>query len=247
MADDSQPTKLFGYGSTVTAAALFDKVEVDDTEISITDLDSAQGKYQLSVGEHTVAYTLKDPAIIANMAFNGCSSITSVSIPDSVTSIGQTAFGGCTSLTSVIIPNSVTSISNYAFASCSGLTSVTIGSGVTSIGTAAFGSCTGLTSVIIPNSVASIGDSAFGDCSSLTSITIGNGVTSIGNSAFARCSDLTSIISLAATAPTIQYDTFLNIKTGGTLYVPIGSSGYDTWMDIPGNLDANYSWTKVEQ
>ena len=82
------------------------------------------------------------------------------------------------------IPNSVTSIGDYAFEYCSGLTSVTIGNSVTSIGSGAFLGCSGLTSIEIPNSVTSIGSSAFSDCSSLTSVTIPNSVTSIGDNAF---------------------------------------------------------------
>ncbi len=83
-------------------------------------------------------------------------------------------------LTSVTIPDSVTSIGEYAFAGCTGLTSVTIGNSVTSIGISAFHDCTGLTSVTIPNSVTSIGYCAFYGCNGLTSVTIGNSVTSIG-------------------------------------------------------------------
>src|SRR5665213_202673 len=91
--------------------------------------------------------------------FTGSTSLTSVIIPNSVTSIGIEAFEGCTSLTSVTIPNSVTSIGSYVFDDCTSLTSVTIPNSVTSIGDYAFlGS--GLTSVIIPNSVTSIGAEA---------------------------------------------------------------------------------------
>ena len=148
----------------------------------------------------------------------------------SVTSIGVGAFYGCTSLTSVIIPNSVTSIGNWAFYFCSGLTSVTIPNSVTSIGHDAFEDCTGLTSVhitdlaawckiafnsstsnplyyahhlylngeeikdlVIPNSVTSIGDCAFYECTGLTSVTIPNSVTSIGGFAFYYCTGLTSV------------------------------------------------------
>ena len=102
----------------------------------------------------------------------------------SVTSIGELAFYGCSGLTSVNIPNSVTSIGESAFACCSGLTSVTIPNSVTSIGESAFYECIGLTSVNIPNSVTSIGWDAFAECSGLTSITIPNSVTSIGAWAF---------------------------------------------------------------
>lgn len=103
-----------------------------------------------------------------------------------------------------------------------------------------------MTSVTIPDSVTSIGDDAFSNCTGLTSVTIGNSVTSIGDYAFAWC-DLTSITSLATIAPTITSKTFQGIKTGGTLYVPTGSTGYNTWMSTGNYYLGKYNWTKVEQ
>ena len=130
---------------------------------------------------------------IGEYAFYYCHALTSITIPNSVTSIGGGAFESCSALTSITIPNSVTSIGSSVFRSCHALTSITIPNSVTSIGGGAFESCSALTSIAIPNSVTSIGDYAFCYCSSLTSITIPNSVTSIGGSAFRGCSSLTSI------------------------------------------------------
>ena len=167
---------------------------------------------------------------IGDDAFFDCSGLTSINIPNSVTSIGRDAFGSCSGLTSINIPSSVTSIGERAFMDCSGLTSINIPSGVTSIGESAFTYCSSLTSINIPSGVTSIGDQAFSYCSSLTSITIPNSVTSIGVWAFQRCSSLETITSQATTAPTISQYTFAYVKTGGTLYVPTGSTGYNVWM-----------------
>ncbi|MDD6061750.1 MAG: leucine-rich repeat domain-containing protein, partial [Oscillospiraceae bacterium] len=113
--------------------------------------------------------------------FYDCTSLTSVTIPDSVTNIGKWAFGYCTSLTSVTIGDSVTHIGAYAFYKCTSLTSVTIGDSVTSIGNSAFRYCTSLTSVTIPNGVTSIGEHAFANCPSLY-VHIPDSVTTIGSS-----------------------------------------------------------------
>lgn len=107
---------------------------------------------------------------IGAFAFPGCSGLTSITIPNSVTSIDDYAFSGCTGLTGFTIPNSVTAIGSYSFSGCSGLTSIIIPNSVTSIGYYAFYGCTGLTSITIPNSVTTISHGAFSDCTGLTSI-----------------------------------------------------------------------------
>ena len=130
---------------------------------------------------------------IKENAFYKCTRLTSIVIPDSITSIGGSAFYNCSGLTSIVIPDSVTSIGNYAFSSCSSLTSIIIPDGVTNIGWHEFEGCSSLKSIIIPDSVTRISGNAFGDCSGLTSIVIPDGVTSIGDYAFKGCSGLTSI------------------------------------------------------
>ena len=107
---------------------------------------------------------------LGNSVFKGCSVLTSVTIPSSVTSIGLWAFEGCSGLTSLIIPSSVTSIERSAFKDCSGLTSLTIPSSVTEIGKSVFEGCSGLTSLTIPSSVTEIGGAAFKGCSSLINL-----------------------------------------------------------------------------
>ena len=163
------------------------------------------------------------------------------------TSIANHAFSACDKLTSITISNNVTSIGATAFQYCFGLTNVTISNGVTSIDQQAFLYCSGLTSVTIGDSVTSIGEGAFSFCSGLTSISFGSGVTSIGNGVFYGCRVLNSIVSLATTAPTITDTTFRDVKTGGTLTVPQGSTGYNTWMGTGNYYLGKYNWTKVEQ
>ena len=138
-------------------------------------------------------YIIPDGVTRIDYAFGSCKNLTSVTIPDSVTSIGDNAFNGCTSLTNITIPNSVTSIGDNAFNYCTSLTNITIPNSVTSIGDNAFYKCTSLTDIIIPNSVTSIGYSAFSDCSGLANIAISDSVTSIGVSAFSGCISLKSI------------------------------------------------------
>ena len=152
------------------------------------------------------------------MLSEGCTSLTSVTIGNGVTSIGEDAFWKCTSLTSVTIGNNVTSIGRYAFEDCTSLTSVTIPDKVTSIGDEAFYNCGALTSITIPDSVTGIGIEAFKNCGGLTSVTIGNGVTSIGNSAFENCLKLTSATFFGDSPTTLGTDMFKNVASGFKIY-----------------------------
>ena len=141
----------------------------------------------------------------------------SVSIPNSVTSIGYNAFFGCKSLTSVTIPNSVMSIGDQAFYGCSGLTSVTIPNSVTSIGQSAFSGCSSLNSVTLSNNISSIASGSFSNCSSLLSIVIPNSVNGIESSAFYGCSSLKTII-LPISLQKIAEGAFRELKSLEDLY-----------------------------
>lgn len=129
--------------------------------------------------EYTVTKTLG--------AFWRCDELTSVSLPETITTIGYQSFERCKKLHTMIIPNSVTSIEAYAFNECNALTGITIPDGVTVIGRSAFSRCDNITSVNIPNGIKYIDYATFAGCQKLTSINLPNSLTSIGESAFSAC------------------------------------------------------------
>ena len=148
--------------------------------------DSRNLVYQNSVLKVEIGAGIR----IGDYAFQYCYSLSSVIIPNGVTSIGNYAFSDCYSLSSVIIPNGVTSIGSNAFYNCYSLSSVIIPNGVTSIRNYSFQYCHSLSSITIPNGVAGIGKYAFQYCYSLSSIILPNGVTSIRYYAFHTCSGI---------------------------------------------------------
>ena len=150
------------------------------------------GKYDFRPSLQSI--TIPDSVTsIGDHAFEYCESLHSITIPDAVTSIGDSAFSWCSSLQSVTIPDSVTNIGGSVFSNCKSLQSVTIPDSVTNIGYSAFSNCKSLQSVTIPDSVTSIGDRAFCRCESLHFVTIPDSVTSIGDGAFERCKSLQSV------------------------------------------------------
>ena len=170
---------------------------LDPVKKTATLLPKKEGKYSGDIiipekikGNDGVEYVVT--SLIAS-CFEGCSGLTSITIPSSVTSLSESCFKGCSGLTSITIPSSVTSLGDRCFEGCSGLTSITIPSSVTSLGDYCFKGCSGLTSITILSSVTSLGDYCFKDCRNLTSITIPSSVTSLGASCFSGCSGLTSI------------------------------------------------------
>jgi len=166
-----------------------------------------------------------------------------VTIPDSVTSIGDYAFDGCSRLTSITVADG-----NSAYASVNGVLfdksqttlvqyppgktgGYAIPSSVLAIGNFAFSDCSGLTSVTIPSGVVYIGYNAFASCTGLTSVTIPGSVLAINNYAFSDCGGLTSVVFLGAAPPFIGLDVFTSVATGFTVNHVRGGKGFTspTW------------------
>jgi outer membrane protein assembly factor BamB len=176
---------------------------ISDFQYSIGGGKATIDLYLGAGGDVVIPSTIEGMPVtaIGDGAFDS-TAITSVTIPNSVTKIGDWAFNGCTALTSVSMPSTVTRIGTSVFFSCTALTSITIQDGVTQIGEWAFAYCSALTSITIPDSVISIGNLAFQDCTALTTVTAGKGVSLIGDGAFSGCTALTSM-TFMGNAPTV--------------------------------------------
>ena len=165
-------------------APLFDfDFTPDNTAVIVTNY-----KYKGTAADVTIPsrYQGKPVTMIDHAAFHD-SAVTSVTIPDSVTSIHDSAFAYCSSLTNISIPNSVTAIGSFAFEGCTKLESITLPSSLLTISEFLFYDCSQLTTIHIPDSVSSIRQYAFYNCGKLKTIRIPVSVTSIGSYAFDDC------------------------------------------------------------
>ncbi len=156
---------------------------------------------------------------IGYKAFYNCFDLTSITIPESVTTIERYAFSNCDGLTSITIPKSITSIEKYTFISCSNLTNVTIPESVTSIGEYAFSGCISLTNVTIPKNVTTIENNAFRNCDSLSSIIIPNSVERVGERVFCYCYNIT--IYCEAESEPMGWDNYWNYESWSSSTYPV--------------------------
>ncbi len=203
-----------------------------------------------SVKNGSITYTVT--SIGENVFYN--TSMTAVTIPATVTKIGDYAFYGCKSLSTVAIPNSVTSLGIGAFCACQGLTSVTLSSNLPEIGNMTFSACQKLASITIPDSVTKIGDYAFDGCTALSNVAFGKQVASIGEEAFSNCTGLTSI-TLPASVNYIGQYAFSDCKGLTSAAVPdtvafIGEYAFSECDQLPsvffstgGKILINYSYS----
>ena len=183
---------------------------INHTKLTV---EAGNSKYK---SENNMVYTSDMKTLVC-----AAGGLTSITIPNSVTTIGERACSGCTGLTSVTIPEGVTAIGYGAFFNCTGLTSVSILEGVTTIGPETFSKCTGLTSITIPEGVTVIDGGAFSGCAELTSVTIPRSLTSIAALTFNDCSALTQVeFPEYAALTTIEKSAFEGCISLTTITIP---------------------------
>lgn len=211
-----------GYESS-SVKNFYDKEQIENVTdaqgIKYTLKQADDGSFYYSVTGHSDEMNAE---IVIPAALGGCP----------VKTIEASAFGSCSDLTSVTLPNSITSIGENAFYGCSALTSITLSSQLTAIGRKTFQGCTSLSSITIPDGVTTIGGEAFRGCSSLSSIMIPSSVTTMGGAAFSGCSDLQMVTSEISTPFVVDIFGGSN-ASNATLIVPKDSrNGYkntDGW------------------
>ena len=157
----------------------------------------AAGTYNAG-GNYGVPFTLTSITItggerIPSYAFEGMSGLKSITVPNSITTIGSGALNGCSGLTSFQIPGGVTTIGSNAFNNCWSMTGINIPASVRTIGDSAFAGCTAFTSVTIPGTVQVLNNYTFNGCTALKNVVIQNGVGEIGHWIFSGCIQLESV------------------------------------------------------
>lgn len=228
-------------GNKIVLGTLTFEDGIGDTAI-ISDYVGTHKAHEITVPE-TVGPKDSERKVVAigKEAFYYCTALTSVIIPEGVTSIGDYAFAGCTGLKSITIPASVESIGKGAFTGCTALEEIKFadGSKLTSIADYAFDKCTALASINLPEGLESIGTVAFRDCSALTSVKTPASLKSIGDMAFYNCEGLNADGALdlsASTNITVTVETIVDETTGETTeveYIAIGEFAF-------GNINKYY-------
>lgn len=222
-------TEVFAYQAKINGIYynFYYKNNVHSAEVTYKNGDLVSGGNIVYTSDYTGNVVIPESVIyngttykvttIGNNAFRSCGGLTSIEIPNSVTSIGNDAFSGTAwydnqpdgvvyagkvaykykgempANTNISINDGTIGIADNAFSCCYGLNSIIIPNSVTSIGSEAFFACSGLTSLVLSNNLDSMGYMAFEGCSGLTSLTIPDGVKIVGDHAFFGCTGLTSI------------------------------------------------------
>ncbi len=191
--ETSNSYEVSGIGRITSSEIVIPSTYDDGTHgtLAVTSIKDSAFKDKTTITSITIPNSVTKIDI---NAFYGCTGLNgSVVIPDSVTSMGGHAFYKCSNLKSVIIGSGLEYISYSTFTQCSSLTTVSLGNNIKRINTFAFQECSSLTSILFPDGLTKISENAFYMCG-LTSIVIPNSVTELGDNAFSSCSNLTSVV-----------------------------------------------------
>ena len=205
---DNTPTTIPGTTTPAAGTVTYNGTETAEGSVPATSVSIPS---TVEIGGSTYVVTA-----IAEDAFKDETALTNVTIPSTVTSIGESAFAGCSNLETVEVQGEVTSIAPSAFEDCTSLTSINVPETVTTIGESAFAGCTSLTSVSVPAGVATIEANTFANCTSLTTVEVKGELTEIAADAFNGCTNLTSM-TVAGTVKPMAVGT---LATSGSLVIP---------------------------
>ena len=213
------PVLTAGAYSTETINGITWYYEKNGQSASLGYRESVDGgtrwKYYPAIAKQTKGDIVIPPrlggcevSVIYDTAFSECTNLTSVTIPETITSIGQAAFQSCTQLTNVNLSSGLKEVAKYAFSSCWRLESIVLPNGITNIADFVFSNCMGLEDIVIPNSVVSIGSHSFYNCPKLQHITIPSKIKNIGYCAFSACTSL-GAIEFEGNSPSVNGSAFV--------------------------------------
>ncbi len=216
----------------------YNKISTSTVEVTYKEFEVATPTYtgDLIIPE-TVDYEGSTYTVtaIGYEAFDS-STFSSISMPETITSIGEYAFWKVNNLTEVVIPNSVTYMDECVFGWCKGLKNAVLGDGLKMLASWTFESCTYLETVTLGNSITTIGYYVFGQCDNLKEVTIPASVTHLYEGVFSNCISLAKVTSLNPEPPICDKNAFYNIPYSSVLYVPQNSKSQyavaDLWKDF---------------
>ena len=242
-------TFLLLLSTSLVSAQTFTIGDLEYTVLTGTDVEVGKGA-SCPTGVLSIPTTVIDPTssiqytvtVISDLAFVSCS-ITEVTMPNTINSIGANAFVTCTALTKVIISNSVTSIGSNAFRGCSVLNELVIGNSVATIVDFAFQDCIALTEVTIPNSVTTLGSRVFRDCTALNQVVIGDSVPIINDRSFEGCTSLTEVV-IPNSVTSLGSRVFRNCTALTQVIIPnsVASIGGSAFRDCTSLTEVTVNW-----
>ena len=195
------------------------------TNVTIPQGITSIGDYAFSDCDGLISATIEEGVPTGASMFNGCDNLTTVNLPESLTTIADGSFANCSALNHVTIPDNVTKIGTSAFCVCNALSDIPLGRSLTTIGDFAFKNCDNLETIQLPSNLKKIGEEAFRECDILKSITLPDSVIDIGEDAFSTCPELESI-TIPENVTTIKSGTFDYCYRLKSITLPAGLTSF---------------------